>query len=35
MGECKGKIAVGYDADLLLFDDDINISAVFVSGKRI
>lgn len=35
IGECKGKIAVGYDADLLLFDDDINISAVFVSGKRI
>lgn len=30
-----GKIAVGYDADLLLFDDDIQISAVYVSGKRL
>ena len=30
-----GKIAAGCDADLLLFDDDVRISAVFVSGKRI
>lgn len=30
-----GKIAVGFDADLLLFDDDITLSAVFVSGRRI
>ena len=35
LGGCKGKIAVGYDADLLLFDEDIHVSAVFVSGKRI
>lgn len=30
-----GKIAVGYDADLLLFDDNITLSAVFVAGHRI
>ena len=30
-----GKIAVGYDADLLLFDDNITLSAVFVGGRRI
>ena len=30
-----GKIAAGYDADLLLFNDDVRISAVFVSGKRV
>ncbi len=31
----KGRIAEGYDADLLLFDENINVSAVFVGGKRI
>lgn len=31
----KGKIEVGYDADLLLFDENISISAVYVSGKPI
>ncbi len=30
-----GKIEVGYDADLLLFDEDISVCAVFVSGKQI
>lgn len=30
-----GKIAVGFDADLLLFDEDIRLSAVFVSGRRV
>lgn len=30
-----GKIDVGYDADLLLFDEDISVCDVFVSGKRI
>ncbi|MBR5490142.1 MAG: N-acetylglucosamine-6-phosphate deacetylase [Oscillospiraceae bacterium] len=30
----KGAIHVGYDADLCVFDDDINIKDVFVSGKR-
>lgn len=31
----KGRIKEGYDADLILFDDDINIKRVFVSGKEI
>ncbi len=31
----KGQIKEGYDADLVLFDDDINIKKVFVSGKEI
>lgn len=31
----KGKIAPGYDADLLLFDEDVSISRVFVNGVEI
>lgn len=31
----KGLIKEGYDADLVLFDEDINIKKVFVSGKEI
>lgn len=31
----KGKIQSGYDADLLVFDDDINISLVMVNGNII
>lgn len=31
----KGRIKEGYDADLILFDDGINIKRVFVSGKEI
>ncbi len=32
----KGKIKKGYDADFILFDDDINIKSVFTNGiKRI
>ena len=30
----KGRLAEGYDADLVVFDDDINISAVFVMGEQ-
>ena len=30
----KGLIKEGYDADLLLFDEDINIKRVFVGGKE-
>ncbi len=29
----KGKIAEGYDADLCVFDDDINIKTVFCGGN--
>ena len=31
----KGLIKEGYDADLILFDDDINIEKVFISGKEV
>ncbi len=31
----KGKLACGYDADIVIFDDDINIQKVIVSGKII
>jgi len=31
----KGLIKEGYDADLLLFDDEINIKKVFVGGKEV
>ena len=31
----KGSIAIGKDADLLVFDDDINIKQIFVGGKEI
>lgn len=30
----KGRLATGYDADMAVFDDDINVSAVFVNGKK-
>ncbi|WP_461615394.1 N-acetylglucosamine-6-phosphate deacetylase [Clostridium sp. Marseille-QA1073] len=29
----KGSIEIGKDADMLLFDDDINISSVFIAGN--
>ena len=31
----KGIIKEGYDADLILFDDDINIKKVFVLGREV
>lgn len=31
---CKGKIAKGYDADIVVFDEDINVSSIFVNGKK-
>lgn len=31
----KGEITVGADADLITFDDDINVSAVWLMGKKI
>ena len=30
----KGKIAPGYDEDLILFDDDIRVERVFVTGNE-
>ena len=30
----KGVIAEGMDADLVVFDSDINVKAVFVKGQR-
>lgn len=31
----KGKIAPGYDEDIILFDGDISVKRVFVAGKEI
>lgn len=31
----KGEIKEGMDADLIVFDEDINVSSVFVGGKQI
>ena len=30
----KGKIAVGYDADILVVDDELNIEKVIISGNE-
>lgn len=30
----KGKLEAGYDADLIVFDEDINIEHVFIQGKK-
>jgi len=30
----KGRLAPGYDADLVVFDDDITVKAVFAAGER-
>ena len=35
LGINKGEIAVGKDADIVVFDDDINIEKVFVAGREI
>ena len=31
----KGKLEKGYDADILVFDSDVNIEKIFVGGKEI
>ena len=33
LGVNKGKIAKGYDADLLIIDDELNISSVIINGE--
>lgn len=30
----KGELLEGLDADMVIFDSDVNVKAVFVSGKR-
>ena len=35
VNDYKGQIKEGYDADLILFDDDINIKRVFILGKEV
>lgn len=35
LGGHKGRIAPGFDADLILFDGDINVSFVMTGGKRL
>lgn len=35
LGLSKGQIKAGFDADIVVFDDDINVEAVFVGGKKI
>lgn len=31
----KGMLATGYDADIIVFDQEINISDIFVAGRKI
>ena len=33
-GDSKGKIAKGYDADFVLFDEDISVKAVYTDGVK-
>ena len=35
LGLNKGRIAAGFDADILFFDEDVNIKRVFVDGKTV
>ena len=35
LGVNKGKIAPGYDADLVVFDNNVNVEAIFVNGNKI
>jgi len=33
IGNKKGSLAAGMDADIVLFDDDINVQVTIVGGK--
>jgi N-acetylglucosamine-6-phosphate deacetylase len=35
LGLNKGAISAGLDADIIVFDTDINVSDVFVLGKKV
>ena len=35
LGHRRGRLAPGFDADLVLFDENVNVKAVYVAGKRI
>jgi N-acetylglucosamine-6-phosphate deacetylase len=35
LGLNKGRIAAGLDADILFFDEDINVKCVFVGGESV
>lgn len=35
LGVSKGRIAAGYDADFVVFDENITVSDVFVGGEKI
>lgn len=34
-GDTKGKIKPGYDEDIILFDNNIDVKSVYIKGKRI
>ena len=34
LGLKKGKLASGYDADIVVFDEEMQVSAVFIDGKK-
>ena len=31
----KGRLAPGCDADIVLFDDDVTVSRVFIGGREV
>ena len=35
LGLPKGLLCTGYDADVIVFDEDVNVSDIFVMGKKV